>query len=291
MSSSSSDKPPPSNMDNNSIAKSKKVRSQSKRKHITFAELNTELEKQNKKMKTYETNFKNLENKLTQMVKSQKTMLESKIKKNTDKIHRNMDDIEELYDNYDETYDTNNDINNDKEERELKADFGKRLITIITGGAPGSGKSNLAKDIKTILDELKLNKRRAEEVEYYAKQYAENCIKLKIKFVFDELKHFMSETEEYQERVVKSLKEIIDSKLVSDEPYSLRVMSSGMIPYVKQIVLNKVNQLNNLEPGQGEYYKLKKWIDTAIGVPWGKYRSINVVSKEIPNYLTKSRSI
>ena len=83
----------------------------------------------------------------------------------------------------------------------------------------------------------------------------------------------------------------MDKKYVSTTPYVFRVMESKMESDEQQLVLNQVNQLSHTEPGQGDYYKLKRWVDTALNIPWGNNRSIDIPANEIPDYLTKSRSI
>lgn len=302
-----SDKIPSSQHDNTKDKKKNKDSKIKKRRYVDKDELENELENAAKKVKQMGDILRNL-------IKNQNKILEAKIRKNHEQIRTNTHDIEELYDYYEEvneevltlkennddtSSDTSSDSDNDINDKS-KLDLGKKLITIIASRAGrGSGNSDkppeeddeLKSDISEIVKEVDVSKFKRDELELEAMLFASYCFKVNTKFNYKELKYFINATDEYRDNILVSLKDIIDKKYIADEPYSLRVMSSGMEAYIKQIVLNKVNQLRNVEPGQGDYYKLKKWVDTALGVPWGKYRSINVSKSEIPNYLTKSRSI
>ena len=149
----------------------------------------------------------------------------------------------------------------------------------------------IEKDIQDVCNELKLTEPDKTVISQQAKQYASYSTDLKLIFNYSDIKHFMSESDKYRLNIIRSFKKLVEKKFVSKEPYVFRVMNSGLDLYAKQIVLNKVNQLLNMRVGQGDYYKLKRWVDTTLSMPWGNYKSINVKSNKIPDYLTKSRSI
>jgi ATP-dependent Lon protease len=259
-----------------------KKRGKGKRKHVRIEEYKTDLDNQMKK-------FKQLESKFETLINKEKKGLENKIRSNSKKLEMVMDDIEELYDNYESKESDYSDIESPKPQFEVisgSSDFGKKLIDILQGK---STDSKLDSDITKIMDELNIKEKGI--MREKCMQYVEISKDLKITFAYEELYHFISETDEYRERIINNLEELVNKKLVSNEPYTLRVMNSKMEPYTKQIVLNKVNQLNNMEPGMGDYYKLKRWVDTAIEMPWGIYKKIEVPSTEVGDYLTNGRQI
>jgi ATP-dependent Lon protease len=282
----------------NSTSQGVKTRS-GKRKYVMRDDYEEDLDNQMKK-------FKDLESKFDKLINKQKKLLESKINANRDKINRNIEDIEELYDNYEEGYfedgkysddDTttnSKDKGNKSPHIEVisgKIDFGKQLMSILTGKGGKIDNSRLDSDITKILEEQDTEPTDEKKIRAQCKIYADSCKELKINFSYEELKHFITESDEYKENVCANLSEIINKKLVSKEPYTLKVMNSMMDAYTKQLILMKVNQLNNTEPGMGDYYKLKRWVDTALAVPWGKYKKVEVISDKVGDYLSNARGI
>ena len=272
-----------------------------KRKYVRLDEYEEDYDNQMKK-------FKDLETKVISMINKQKKQLESKIKANREKIDNNISDIEDLYDSFEEGYfegrsysddevlSSNDNSKNKSKKPQIEiipsdSDFGKRLMNILTGKAGSMSNSRLDSDITNIMRDLEIDIRKDAEIRAQCKIYTECCKDLKINFSYDELKHFIGESDEYKNNICNNLQDIINNKLVSNEPYMLKVMNSNMDSYTKQLILNKVNQLNNMEPGMGDYYKLKRWVDTAISVPWGIYKKIEVPEDEIADYLTNGRSI
>ena len=76
---------------------------------------------------------------------------------------------------------------------------------------------------------------------------------------------------------------------LDDIPYKFKILSSKMDLHSKNIAIYKAKQLSNTEPGTGEYYKLKNWMDTLLNIPWGDYKYINIHSSMISPYLSNAR--
>lgn len=281
---------------NNTESKSKKG---AKRKYVRIDDYEEEMENQRKK-------YKELQDRFESVLTKQKKYFDNRFKKQSEQISRNTDDIEELYDNYEEgnDYKEDNSFSNNKmlppfddntgthiEVIPNNSDFGKKLMSILTGAMDKGSDTRLNADIAKIMDELNIDKSLEANIRVKCKAYSTACKELKLNFSQEELKHFIAENDEYKDSIISNLQELISKKVVSKEPYILKVMKSKMEPYTKQVILNKVNQLNNMEPGMGDYYKLKRWVDTAVGMPWGKYKKIDVPQQEIANYLTNGRKI
>tara|TARA_Y100000389_G_scaffold193358_1_gene222038 strand:- start:209 stop:1405 length:1197 start_codon:yes stop_codon:yes gene_type:complete len=79
------------------------------------------------------------------------------------------------------------------------------------------------------------------------------------------------------------------TKNIFEIPYKLRILSSTMDDYSKNIAIYKAEQLENTEPSSSEYYKLKNWLDTLLNVPWGEYSTLNVKLSQISTYLMEAR--
>lgn len=78
-----------------------------------------------------------------------------------------------------------------------------------------------------------------------------------------------------QQRVMKDLKAINDHIQI-DKPYRLSLLESSIPAKYKATVLQKLNILRTMEPGDPEYYKMKNWIDTFMRIPIGIYKSLSV---------------
>jgi ATP-dependent Lon protease len=95
-----------------------------------------------------------------------------------------------------------------------------------------------------------------------------------------ELEYFKKEmSNQEQLRVMKELKKVnehIDVK----KPYRLSLLDSSIPPKYKATVLQKVNMLRSMEPGDPEYYKLKTWVDAFMRIPFGVHKNLSVSRKD-----------
>jgi len=78
-----------------------------------------------------------------------------------------------------------------------------------------------------------------------------------------------------QNRVMRELKEINEHVTVK-KPYRLTLLDSSIPAKYKATVMQKLNMLKSMEPGDPEYYKLKTWVDTFMRVPYSVYKNLNV---------------
>lgn len=104
-----------------------------------------------------------------------------------------------------------------------------------------------------------------------------------------DLDFFIQVTETKRKDIIKALQDLKSITSV-DTPYKFRILSSTMDLYSKKIALYKTDQLLNTEPGTGEYYKLKSWLDTLLDIPWGEHNYINVNDAMVPQFLSNARA-
>ena len=80
---------------------------------------------------------------------------------------------------------------------------------------------------------------------------------------------------ENQHKIIKELREI--NKITKiEKPYRLTLLESNIPVNFKGSAMKKINMMRYMDPGNGEYYKLKNWIDTFMRVPFGKYESLPI---------------
>ena len=64
-----------------------------------------------------------------------------------------------------------------------------------------------------------------------------------------------------------------------EKPYRLSLLESDLPHSFKACALKKINMLRYMEPGAGEFYKVRNWVETFMKIPFGKYSTLPI-SKE-----------
>ena len=78
-----------------------------------------------------------------------------------------------------------------------------------------------------------------------------------------------------QKKVLKELREI--NKLTRiEKPYRMCILESDIPTVFKGAAMKKINTLRQMDPGSGEFYKVKNWVDTFMRIPFGKYQQLDV---------------
>ena len=72
-----------------------------------------------------------------------------------------------------------------------------------------------------------------------------------------------------QKKIIKELKEINKITRI-EKPYRLTLLESKIPVQFKAAAMKKINSLRYMEPGSGEFYKIKNWVDTFMRIPFGK---------------------
>jgi len=78
---------------------------------------------------------------------------------------------------------------------------------------------------------------------------------------------------EEQKKIIKELKEINKITRV-EKPYRMTLLESAIPVLFKAAAMKKINSLRYMEPGSGEFYKIKNWVDTFMRIPFDKHQSL-----------------
>ena len=98
---------------------------------------------------------------------------------------------------------------------------------------------------------------------------------IKDKNTLNDFTFFKELNTEQQKKIIKELKEI--NKLIRvEKPYRITLLDTDMPVLFKSIAMKKINSLRYIDPGNGEYYKLKNWVDTFMRIPFSKYNSLPI---------------
>ena len=97
-----------------------------------------------------------------------------------------------------------------------------------------------------------------------------------------------------QKNIIKELREI--NKIIrSEKPYRLTLLESDIPTYFKAVAMKKISLMRNMDVDNGEYYKIKNWVDTFMKIPFGIYKTLPVtITNGIDNcteFMENSRKI
>ena len=99
---------------------------------------------------------------------------------------------------------------------------------------------------------------------------------------------------EEQQKVIREIEEVNKVSIVN-KPYRLSLLESDIPAHLKSIALNKITSLRYMEPGNGEYYKVKNWVDTFMQIPFNTYKSLPLSMENgievCHDYMAKSKDI
>jgi ATP-dependent Lon protease len=84
---------------------------------------------------------------------------------------------------------------------------------------------------------------------------------------------------EEQTKIMSELEEV-NKSIVVEKPYRITLLESEIPAHFKACAMKKVNMLRQMEPGAGEYYKVKNWIDTFMKIPFNKYSNLELTMED-----------
>ncbi len=82
-------------------------------------------------------------------------------------------------------------------------------------------------------------------------------------------------TPEQQITLIQEIKEV-NKISFNDVPYRLSVLQASIPRLFKSIAINKISTLRNMDPGSGEFYKIKNWVDGFMKIPFDKEKQLPV---------------
>jgi len=140
-------------------------------------------------------------------------------------------------------------------------------------------KNSSNETIKKCLDvcESDIKNKKAKEEKKTKKQKAKNAriFKkiIKDKNTMNDYTFFEKMETEEQKKIIKELKEINKITRI-EKPYRMTLLESNIPTLFKGAAMKKINSLRYMEPGSGEFYKIKNWVDTFMRIPFNEYKSL-----------------
>ena len=78
-----------------------------------------------------------------------------------------------------------------------------------------------------------------------------------------------------QKKIIKELREVTKISRV-EKPYRLTLLESDIPVIFKAAAMKKISSLRYMEPGSGEFYKIKNWVDTFMRIPFSEYKTLPI---------------
>ena len=93
--------------------------------------------------------------------------------------------------------------------------------------------------------------------------------------VMNDYKYFKSLNPDNQSKILKKLREVKKFTKV-EKPYRITLLESDIPVEFKSCAFKKIDTLEYMDTGSGEYYKIKHWIDGFMRIPFNRYNNLPV---------------
>ena len=167
-----------------------------------------------------------------------------------------------------------------KEEKKSESDFNK-TTDMLENLKKLLQENPQDKSIKKCIDvyekDIKLEKIKKEKKEKKQKAKNVRIFKkiLKDKNTMNDFSFYEKLEMENQKKIIKELREINKITRI-EKPYRMTLLESQIPVEFKASAMKKINSLRYMEPGSGEFYKSKNWVDTFMRIPFNKYEGLPI---------------
>jgi ATP-dependent Clp protease ATP-binding subunit ClpA len=111
-------------------------------------------------------------------------------------------------------------------------------------------------------------KKESESVQKFFKLMTEP---IETETIDDHIDQFKALKEDDQKRMLTVLENRPKAK---DQPVMFKILNMRTTPEIQANLLAKYNTLQSMEPGSGEYFKMRNWLEKAISLPLGTRKDI-----------------
>ena len=91
----------------------------------------------------------------------------------------------------------------------------------------------------------------------------------------NELVYFTKLSLEDQRLMIEKMKDANKYTKI-DKPYRFKLLEMDIPEHIKAVALKKMSTFQRLEPGSGEYSKLKQWIDAFMAIPFNVHKNFEL---------------
>ena len=206
------------------------------------------------------------------------------------------EDDDEYYDEDDDEYYSDSDSYSSSDEEEdddaaaaelavLQQKHMDELAMMQTLRATYEGMLNKDKTNRVVANQLKALRESEEKIrkeldELTYKQKHKNSKRfrklLRRKNSTNDLDYFKKHlTVQQQRTLIDELNEVAKVTAI-EKPYKLAILESDIPRDMKAIAIRKIGMLQYMEPGCGEYHKLKNWVDAFMQIPFNRNKNLPI---------------
>ena len=161
----------------------------------------------------------------------------------------------------------------ENEEKELLKELKKLIDT-----KSGKGKEAMEKQFEK-LSKAQEKKEKAKQKKKEEKEKHKNLMQLRKLMrgekVMNDYKFFKGLKIEDQKKILDKLRDI--NKFTSvEKPYKIKLIEADIPVEYKATALSKINTLEYMDPGSGEYYKIKTYVDNFMRIPFGVHKNLPI---------------
>ena len=163
-------------------------------------------------------------------------------------------------------------------EKTTDVEVQNKLLEVLNGLKERGENTSLVNEcIKVCNQKIEVDKKKTEKKLKKEKDRNDRIFKriLKDKNTMNDFEFFEKMDVVSQKKIIKELREI--NKLTRiEKPYRLTLLEADIPVIFKGAAMKRVASLRYMEPGSGEYYKIKTWVDTFMRIPFSKYQNLPI---------------
>jgi ATP-dependent Lon protease len=136
----------------------------------------------------------------------------------------------------------------------------------------------VAKQLKTLKESEEKIKTELDEITHTQKRRNAKTFRklLRKKSSTNDLDYFKTHLSFTEQRAMIAEMTAVAKVTAIEKPYKLTLLESDIPRDMKAVALRKVGMLQYMEPGCGEYCKLKNWVDAFMQIPFNKNKNLPI---------------
>ena len=208
--------------------------------------------------------------------KIKKQALKNKRKLGKKKIESECNTVETQGDN--EILNKLKDVLGIKKSEDKESDDEENVISILKDLQSRNKNNDMINECLRVCEEkLKANKKKQEKKIRKEKDRNGRIFKriLRDKNTMNDFEFYDKLETVNQKKIIKELREINKITRV-EKPYRLTLLESEIPVIFKAAAMKKISSLRYMEPGSGEFYKIKNWVDTFMRIPFSEYQTLPI---------------
>jgi len=165
------------------------------------------------------------------------------------------------------------------QEKEPDFDFEKAMTEFKSLFEEKEGTPTIMKEHAKKLEEEYKKRQEKREKQEKRKKLIENSKEfrelLRKKRTESDISFFRKLPVDTQSKYIEEFRKLKDASSIK-KPYTIKLLESPIPVEFKSVAFKKVAMLETMEPGFGEYFKVKQWVDTFMQIPFGINNMLSV---------------